>query len=463
VIFSAGLSIACLEFAFQKNGASEHSLVSKPIGRRRVALWLGLVLGIGLAAVCGVTLLLSGMKTATDMTTNPFVKNVAGPPIEWRFDKPVTILFYSRKQGEGVWIEALQVFGTNKTDRPFKRVRATIVPDMTERKLEMRVNPHGTFLAPSESATLIPPRADFDLMLTIPAKSGDRQGLPAEQFIAEYGGLKFIFEYDDGQSFTTEFPLTYLEDQISFVEEKTKEQRRPYSTPERKTENEKPSQPKNFGPTSAGIELASIGLIPPAGISITDEITAQSLSIGFLNICNSEGKETLFRRSWTALSNGRQIEKRFSHHKFYVAVENKSLFKTLRNARLVVTAIAGPGGRILNDPFLSEGTHSGSVDVLPGAVEYFLIGEGIDDSDAGMFHPKIVSSDEYDHIIAELNSRKNLGFLLKTAKAGYPLLRNNGERIHIAAYAEDVSPVKGLLVINARERIEVWLTKDNDT
>ena len=126
-----------------------------------------------------------------------------------------------------MWIDAIMIHGTNKTDKPLKNVRALIVPDMMDQRMEMRVNPHGTILAPEDSAKLIPPRASFDLTVAIPSRSDRPQGLPAEQFLADYGGLRFIFEYDNGASFGQELSLSYMEDQIAFIEERNKELRLP--------------------------------------------------------------------------------------------------------------------------------------------------------------------------------------------------------------------------------------------
>src|SRR5260370_32500009 len=46
-------------------------------------------------------------KRLDAVSPNPLVKNADGPPIEWRFDKPVTLFWYSRKPGEAVRIEAV--------------------------------------------------------------------------------------------------------------------------------------------------------------------------------------------------------------------------------------------------------------------------------------------------------------------------------------------------------------------
>ena len=223
----------------------------------------------------------------------------------------------------------------------------------------------------------------------------------------------------------------------------------------------KPSQP----PTSAGIELASIGLIPPEGATIVDEIVVQSLAIVFLNLANSEGKESLFRRSWNALPNGCPGKRRFSYHQYFVAVENKSSSKTLRGVRLVAETLHGLGGQILNREFPCERTGTGSADIPPKGKDYYLIGEGIDDSDAGIFHCKIVAPDEYDRILADIEQRErqHVGFILSTSKGQiYSLLKNDGYRLTISAYADDSPPAVGTLIINAKNRIQLWLTEGAD-
>jgi hypothetical protein len=401
----------------------------------------------------------NGQVASSSQTDPPFSKNVAGPPIEWRFDKPVTIFWYSRKPGEAVRIESIVINATNKSDFALKNVSATIVADMQEQKHAMRVNPHGTYIKPEESATLIPPRASFDLMLPI-----GTSGLSAEDFLTQYGTLKLSFQFEENGNkigYYEQFSLSYIEDQIAYIEEKT---RLPAKL-DKKTENEGQETKAALGSTSAVVDLASIGLTPPENVIIADEIVVQSLAIVFLNLANSEGKESLFRRSWTALSNGRPIERKFSYHQFFVAIENKSTTKTLRSVRLVAELLSGPGGQVLNREFPCERTGTGSADIPPKGTDYYLIGEGTDGSDAGMFHPKIVASDEYDRILAEVEQREHqhIGFILSTSKGQrYSLLKNDGYRLTISAYADDTSPATGTLIINAKNRVQLWLTETTD-
>jgi class 3 adenylate cyclase len=224
-------------------------------------------------------------------------------------------------------------------------------------------------------------------------------------------------------------------------------------------------EPPAGPPASAGIDLASIGLILPENVTLKDEIVVQSLAIVFLNLANSAGKGTLFRRSWTAFPNGGPGKRRFSYHQYFVAIENKSSTKTLRGVRLVAEFISSPLGQVLNREFPCERTGTGSADIPPKGKDYYLIGEGIDDSDVGIFNMKVVAADEYDRILADIDHReqRGIGFTLSTSRGQtYSLLKNDGNKLTIRAYADDNAPATGALVINARNRIQVWLTEDID-
>jgi hypothetical protein len=218
--------------------------------------------------------------------------------------------------------------------------------------------------------------------------------------------------------------------------------------------------------SSAGLDLTSMGLTPPANVRVTDEIAVQSLAIVFPNLANSPAKGSLFRRSWTAFPNNGPGKRRFSYHQYFVAVENKSMTKTLRGVRLVAESIKGAGGQILNREFPCERTGTGSADIPPKAKDYYLIGEGVDESDAGTFQTRIVPPDEYERILAdiELRERQYTGFVLSTSKGQrYSLLKNDGYRLAISAYADDNPPVTATLIIDAKDRIQLWLTGDADT
>jgi hypothetical protein len=217
---------------------------------------------------------------------------------------------------------------------------------------------------------------------------------------------------------------------------------------------------------SAGLSLKSMGLNPPPGVDLRDEIAKGSMAISFLNLCNSDGKHTLNRRSWSPVPQGMPLKRHLSFHSFYIVIANKSKTATLRGARLVLDAVENVGGRIFNEPLRCDRTGSASADIPPGGQDYFLLGEGNDESMAGFFSTKIISPAEYDTVVAQADQRdaQLIGFYLIDEKRNrYPLLKNDGYRIRICAYADDTPPIRARFLLNTRTRIELWLTAETWT
>jgi hypothetical protein len=175
---------------------------------------------------------------------------------------------------------------------------------------------------------------------------------------------------------------------------------------------------------------------------------------------NLVGKSSLFKRSWTPLPNSGDGTDtlRISIHRFYVAVENPEIGKTLRNVRVMMDAVKLGLGQHLNISCISDRTGADTIDVSPGATEYFLIGEGSDSTDVGFFHPKIMPRQEYDALRADLKRKENFGFLLHGSNGRIiPLLRSDGYLLELTGYADDLPPMKAILKINAKTQIEMFI------
>jgi hypothetical protein len=224
----------------------------------------------------------------------------------------------------------------------------------------------------------------------------------------------------------------------------------------------------NFVAISIGIALYSLTLL------LTVRSTRRSASTqpskapqGNINLvfpfeANSEGKESLFKRSWSPLPN-RPILRQVSIHRFFVSVENPSSAKTLRNVRVVMESISKFPGQVLDLPCICDRTGSEVADIPPRGHDYFLIGEGADYADDGLFRPRFISNDEYNALLAKLEANSHIGFALHGPNgAQVPLLKNDGYLVEIAAYADDVPPVKAQLRIDAKHRIDLYLKVPNE-
>lgn len=217
--------------------------------------------------------------------------------------------------------------------------------------------------------------------------------------------------------------------------------------------------------SSAGLQLArrffpkSFAAWGKEHPALAHLVSTSAMQIVFPNECNLPSKESLFRRSTSPLPIGSPIQSQLSIHRFFVGVKNTSQ-KTLHNVRLVLEDLSGAGpGRVLNASCFCERTNRETADIPPQGMDYFLIGEGNDSSDKGIFHPAIMSKDEYQRLLHTIEARSHVGFVLQPTNARYDLLRNDGYRLHITAYADDTPPNAKELVINARELIEIFLVQ----
>lgn len=170
---------------------------------------------------------------------------------------------------------------------------------------------------------------------------------------------------------------------------------------------------------------------------------------------NLDSVQSLFVRAWTVYPSGAPIERTVSFVRLYLAVDNPADSKTLRNVRVVVDSISKPD-QVVDIPLFSDGNRTDRIDIAPGATEYFLLGEGCDETIRGHFAPRFVSPEEYRKILLDVDRDKHVGFKLLSARGtALSLLRNDGIRIHVSAYADDTPSLTKLFVLNTRSRIEL--------
>ncbi len=187
------------------------------------------------------------------------------------------------------------------------------------------------------------------------------------------------------------------------------------------------------------------------------DLSTRRIEILFPDRCNSPATESLFKRSWSPLCKEGEAARRISFHSFYLGVQNPSNEKTFRNVRVVMESLSFPG-QILNMACVCDRTQTDSVDIPPGAMDYFLIGEGVDGDDGGMFRPKLMARSEYDELMANVDSKMvHSNFSIRAGLRAVPLLKNDGYRVDIVAYADDTPPTSKTLIINAKTRIEMHL------
>jgi hypothetical protein len=207
----------------------------------------------------------------------------------------------------------------------------------------------------------------------------------------------------------------------------------------------------------AGVaSLLALHVVPPLLL----RFKTVPIELHFSVEANLDHKESLFRRSKGFLPSGLPLSLGdVCLHEYYIAVYNPSDRKTLKNVHVMVEGAGHPTIQWpTNKSLMAERTKGDSVDIPPKQTEYFFIGDYLDDSKVGMFHPEIVPEPTYIEWIAERERRKNLGVVVRFFDGGgHPLLKNDGMEVRLIAYADDTPPTERVLVVNCKTRVEISL------
>jgi hypothetical protein len=184
----------------------------------------------------------------------------------------------------------------------------------------------------------------------------------------------------------------------------------------------------------------------------------KDIQIVYLNECNSEFKYAPpFKESSSPFFSGRPAPTK-SMHEFSIGIHNPNSQKTLRNVRVLVECTRY--GSYFDTYLICKRTGADTADISPLMTDYFLVGRGIDDSKSGMFQPVVNPQPGYLSLFHELEANAHYGFIV-TGQAGRKigLLRNNNIPLTVTAFADDVPPEVQTFVLNARERLSLYLIK----
>jgi len=143
--------------------------------------------------------------------------------VEWKFDPPHTIFRYSRRPDGELWIEAIEIAGTNLSERSLQNTTAKMTPFARSEKRGEAVRMHlivdGRKL-PFSEPQIIPARSDFALVYPVPQTDGTASGMPFGRFEEAFGDLHFIFRYDTGQMFSRLVTVAEMKDTLRRLVEK---------------------------------------------------------------------------------------------------------------------------------------------------------------------------------------------------------------------------------------------------
>jgi hypothetical protein len=159
----------------------------------------------------------------------PVVAEPQGP-IEWYFNDKPTIFGWNDANDGTFLVGTLNIRGRNISDEPIVNVEAYVRPQVTTKDITLRFyHPREHNLLDTENY-MIQPDAEFQLSYKFPPYDTDKtpQGVPIDRFLSEYGGIRFVFVYDDGVNITHDFPYEKIR---AYLFEKLDEHTRRRSPP----------------------------------------------------------------------------------------------------------------------------------------------------------------------------------------------------------------------------------------
>jgi hypothetical protein len=138
--------------------------------------------------------------------------------VEWKFDPPYSIFLASRRSGDLLWIDGIQIHAKNASDRPLRNLTAVVRSYMGQKEIKLRLVLADRQVSAGESQA-VPSNSEFSLLYLIPAMSGDgAPGVPAGQFLQAFGDLYFNVRYDINQMFARLVSVDEMDQQLSRLE-----------------------------------------------------------------------------------------------------------------------------------------------------------------------------------------------------------------------------------------------------
>jgi hypothetical protein len=151
-------------------------------------------------------------------------------PIEWYFSSSDPTIFGWNESSDGAFlVGTFNIRGKNTSGEPITRVDAFVLPQISNSKLQLKYyDPRETELLETKNY-FVQPDAEFQLSYKIPSYDKDKslQGVPVDLFLSRYGGIKFMFNYNDAKSITYEFTYAIVKEYLSRQQEQHDERRKP--------------------------------------------------------------------------------------------------------------------------------------------------------------------------------------------------------------------------------------------
>ena len=124
-------------------------------------------------------------------------------------------------------VGVFRIVGFSQSDEQITNVNSYVVPKNSREPLPLQFVVRGE-LVETKHTYGIPPGAEFSLAYKIPPSDRRNiQGVSVEEYLAEYGGFEFIFEYGDGDRETHTVSFTSVREMLLRVKKLKDNAKRP--------------------------------------------------------------------------------------------------------------------------------------------------------------------------------------------------------------------------------------------
>lgn len=182
------------------------------------------------------------------------------------------------------------------------------------------------------------------------------------------------------------------------------------------------------------------------------------LELIFPDECNEEGKNSRFIRSYSVLPKGEKIKQMVSFHDFYIGVKNNSPTKTARNVSVRLNHISMPP-LVIDEYLKADNGKRTMICINPELMEYFFLGSGWDRTDRGLFMPKIITPQECNSILLDLNNKPS-NFSIETEKSRIHVY--DGCKIKLNVYGADIPCSEYTLQMNTNDKLELHVIANEE-
>jgi hypothetical protein len=192
------------------------------LGRTSTLGWVGATLCAAVAIAAAVTM----WRSQGPPRQITVMASTVGAPggdnvVEWRFDAPYSIFLVSRRSGDLLWVDGIQIYAKNSSNRPLGNLTAVLRSYSGQKEIKLQLVLADRPVSASESQT-VPPNSEFSLLYPIPATfDAGVPGVPAGQFLRAFGDLYFKVGYDTNQMFGRLISVAEMDRQLSRLAQAT--------------------------------------------------------------------------------------------------------------------------------------------------------------------------------------------------------------------------------------------------